>query len=232
MPQFRISIDRRRDEPTNRPNFGGGNFYPPALNPEQNTKYHNDDAFTNVSLNLLARYEQLNLTATESIQATLASHEERSAFYEALCFQKSQISQMGAYSASSMLQKIDEAFGAELKSMCMPHHQAAGPTTHEHVPAPMTPRNDRNPATANSFHHFLNPRGVRQQQAQPRCFFPDSGPRSSRYLMQKKVQNIDWQLAQAVQQVVSLSLDGPAAKTETPSFARYEPPSPMPYRTG
>lgn len=119
------------------------------------------------------------------------------------------------------------------------HHQQA-------VHTPATPRNICNPTTdknASSFHHHLlqQPRtnnGMKQPQS--RSFFPDSGPRSSCYMQNKKVQDIDWQLAEAVQQVVSLSLDaGPVhhhnstshshnSKAEGSAFSRYESPNPMP----
>lgn len=238
MLQYIISIDKQHDE-TSRPNFGGGNTNHSQGNAaEIEINYHREDTFTNVSLNLLARYEQQNLTAAETIQATLVSHEERSAFYEALCFHKSKMLQMGASCAtSSMLHKIDQVFGAELKSVCSmppPAFVVSLPAAHQRyaectVQAPMTPRNDRNPATANSFQHFLQPRA---SVTTPHCFFPDSGPRSCRYMMQKKMQtqDIDWQLAGALQQVASMSL----TKTEAPVFSRHEMPSPamtMPFRT-
>ena len=106
---------------------------------------------------------------------------------------------------------------------------------HRHAAhAPATPRNICNPAkNSGSFdHHFLqqprNNNGMKQSQS--RSFFPDSGPRSCCYMMQKKEQNIDWQLAEAVQQVVSLSLDSNSHnhKAELSAFSRYESPNPFP----
>lgn len=113
------------------------------------------------------------------------------------------------------------------------------------VHAPVTPRNIQNPGRAQSqgIHYpFLSAshNGSGMREAQPRSFFPDSGPRSCRYMMQKKAQNVDRDLAEAVQQVVTLSLEGPAhhkistatntdkKAPEVCAFSRYESsPSPM-----
>jgi len=210
MPQFRLSIGRQH---------GRSAFCPPALNQhgQQNdllhegaTKYQCDVTFTNVSMSLLARYEQLNLTAKESIQATLDSDEERSAFYEALCHRKCQIQTKAPHASSFILQKIDQAFGAELRHLCRQGKEAT---------VPLTPRNDSNPSRSfcNGLQQEPNPR----KSTQSSCFFPDSGPRSCGYLMRKKVQNLDFDLTEALDQVMSLSLNG-TNTTEGQSFPCYE----------
>ena len=87
---------------------------------------------------------------------------------------------------------------------------------HQHlvVHTPQTPRNIQNPATTHAkrgihypFVSLSHSNGNGMKQTQPRSFFPDSGPRSCCYMMRKKVQNIDRDMADAVQQVVSMSLD-------------------------
>ena len=225
MQRFGFLVDRKQHyETKNTVNFGNARVspIPSCVNTTRANQFYDDETFVNISLNLLVRYEALDLTAGEAIKAILISLEEQKAFNEALCARIAKISHGGECSAPAIVQKIYDVFGNDLRGMCSPQHltalQIPGPGI---VEAPMTPRNNRNPAC---FHRILNPRKFMKDQ---RCnFFPESDPKSSRRLMKAKVRNIDWHLASTVQQVVSLSLDAPEPP-EKRDFICYEPPSPI-----
>jgi len=205
------------------------NHYEATKNNNSNmSKFYDDDTFTKVSLNLLARYEAFDLTASEAIKATLIRTEEQVAFYQALCHRMAQ----NHVPMLPMVQKIHEEFADELKRASS-NQQLTVTTLHaphlDVATAPIAaPRNIRNPACLN---RFLNPRSFMQKQRSN--FFPEKDPNSSLSRMKTtKVRNIDWQLANAVQQVVSLSLDGTAnnatstVETEMKDFiTSYEPPA-------
>lgn len=217
MPSFRTRVDRKHDKDKDK--FKSSDIPPPQLK-LVNDNYINEDAFLNVSLNLLARYQALNLTSAEAIEATLITPEERISFYKALCFRMAQESQVGSYSTSSTIQSIHQEFGEDLQRMCKQHLSSLEPPCLEGFQAPMAPRNIHGSV---GFHRFLNPRKL--MQTKRRSFFPESDSRNSRQTMNAKVRNIDWQLASAVQEVSSLRLDDPSS--EKRDFSCYEPPSPM-----
>lgn len=216
MPKFGRYVERVHDG--NRKNIREWS-HPPPLN-SLNGKFCDDESFMNVSLNLIARYEALNLSAAESIKSMLVCPDDQVAYYEALCIKVSQARSVGGYSSSScMIQRLDREFGDELRNLCS-HHILEGKCT-DSVQAPMTPRNGWGQEGHN---FFLNT----CKNGQARRFFPDIEPKLGRPPKRKVVRNIDWHLATAVQQVVSLSLDGaPAEKRE---ITCYNPPSPMPFR--
>ena len=58
--------------------------HPPPLTGIR-SKFHDDDTFMNVSINLLARHDALNLTAAESIRSMFVTLDDQLAYYEALC---------------------------------------------------------------------------------------------------------------------------------------------------
>jgi hypothetical protein len=218
MPRFRISVEKNNEEAT-RICPGNGHFSLQLSNQPRNNPC-NDDVFLNLSLNMLAKYEALNLTAKEAIESTLVSPEDRSTYYQTLSFRLARIAG-AANLSSSMILRIDEEFGAELKAM-FTAHEGNKPGQ---LQAPMAPCNARNPGRLT---RFLNP--LKGAQKVQRCFFPEHEGRTNRSMMNsKKVRNIDWHLATAVQQVVSLSLDGSQPEKRGP--ACYKPPSPMQYQT-
>ena len=192
---------------------------PPSLTGIK-SKFHDDEAFMKVSLNLLARFEALDLTAAESIESTLVSPDDQLAYYEALCAKLSQIRTVGGYPTGSMIQKLDQQFSTELRDLCSLNFSGGGVT--QSVQAPMTPRNGRNQESLQAF--FLN----RRHNTQARRFFPDIEPTPNRPMKRNMIRNLDWHLATAMQQVVSLSLD--AAPTEKRDIPCYNPPSPMHFR--
>lgn len=173
---------------------------PPLKRVTTTRKYHDDETFMAVSLELLARYQALNLSANESIILTLVCPDDQLAYYEALCFRLSKIHSVRGYSPCSMIQILDRAFSTELRNLCS-YRPPDVSFPEALIQVPMTPRHDRNHAGLN-FQYKHN-------KKQTRRFFPDVEPRSHR--PQSKVRNVDQQLATAIQQVVSLSLDGPPA---------------------
>lgn len=196
--------------------------HPPPLTGIQ-SKFHDDETFMNVSLNLIARFEALNLTAAESIMSTLVCPDDRLAYFEVLCSKLSQIHGVGGYPTGSMIHRLDQEFSNELRNLCSQHLSGEGCTNLKSAQAPMTPRHGRNQESFNDF--FLNKRG----NCQSRRFFPDIEPKSSRQMKRNIVRNIDWHLASAVQQVKSLSLDGPP-QPEKRDIPCYSPPSQMHFR--
>ena len=212
MPQFGSLMGKQHEG--NKSKFRGEWSHPPPLKGVV-SKYHDDESFMAISLNLLARYDALNLTASESIVSTLITIDDQMAYYEALSTRVSQLRSVGGYTSCSMIQRLEQEFGDALGQLCS-KHQAPCPGS---VHAPMTPRHDRNHTGFKSI--FLNTR----KNGQGRRFFPDLEPRPHHHFTHAKVRNIDWQLASAVQQVESLSLDGPSV--EKRDFASYHPPSPM-----
>ena len=217
MPRFCISIDSRNNEETRQ--YLGNGFRPPQLGSHHHRASNpqlDDEVFMSISLNLLARYEALGLSARESIESVLIGAEEQSAFHDALTYRILHGNSIGAYSSCSMIQKIEDEFGDELKAICSLTKQ----TNQGPVQAPMTPCNARNQAR---FNWFLNPRHKGQ-----RNFFPDN---ESRHFLRRnkrsKVRNIDWHVTAAVQQVVSLSLEGTHTSELRGGIAVYKPPSPM-----
>jgi hypothetical protein len=197
---------------------------PPPLK-ISNSNYANDDTFKKVSLTLLSRFEALETSAAETISATLVSQEERASFYEALRFRLALLPRQEMHTGL-LAQQIEHVFGEELRNQCHHHHVLSNslklgeqPGLLRQPPPPITPRNDQ--ISSYRVHgrcHQMEP------PARRRSFFPDAGCDGKSAMMPTKIRNIDWQLANAVQQVVSLSLEGPPP-TEKREFACYEPPT-------
>lgn len=232
-------------------------FYrPPPLQICTTTKYFEDDEeqFTKTALHLLSRYEGLNLTVSEAIKSTLQCTEERAAFLEALLTIRQQHQQGKTTTSLDLIDTIYQTFGEELISIC-----SQDKLNVEHPPKvpflrsssmPMEDNNCNGNSLGNDFHHYdkpmrpittrhettttsLHPMDAFRGNRRRRCFFPDSEP---------KIRNIDWQLASAIQQVVSLSLDGTEPNNATTATnnnennnhthhphhtSRYEPPTAM-----
>ena len=216
------------------------NFQPPPPLKISNSNYAREETFKKVSLNLLSRFEALELSAAETIQSTLINPEDRSAFYEALRFRLALLARQEAHTAS-LVRQIHRVFGEELRNMCHHHHVPTNSQTlvgigeqpgklhfqssssSFHQPPPITPRNDHISSTRVYGGYHNNNMGPTPPRR--RSFFPDAGGEgNSADVRPPKIRNIDWQLANAVQQVVSLTLDGPPP-TEKRDFACYEPPT-------
>lgn len=187
----------------------------PPLTGLGGSNFHDDETFMNVSMNLIARREGLSLTPRESIESVLICSDDQLAYYEALRTKLSQLHSVGAYLTGSMIQRLDQEFSAELRDLCSTQISGQGFAT------PMAPRNGHN---TDSFNFFLGQR----KTCQTRRFFPEMEPKSSRQMNRSIIRNFDWHLSNAVQQVVSLSLDGTSVeKRDCPC---YTPPSPVHFR--
>jgi hypothetical protein len=193
---------------------------PPLLT---SSTYDDEEAFVSVSLNLLSRYEALGLSAKETIKSTLIYPRERDSFFEALCARKSRSTHIST-STASLVDSVDRAFGRELMKMTQEENggcnlqQPCVMRKFSDDILPTTPRatNVRSPTFSNSESRRQDTSSAKKNR---RRFFPESG-----FFGSRKVQNIDWKLAEAIEQVQCLRLDG-SARTPRNSMG-YEPPSP------
>lgn len=230
MLRFRNFIDKKHDETKHDIGNGGSlNFQPPPPLKISNSNYAHDDVFKKISLILLSRYNAIGISPMETINSTLVTLEDKLAFYEALCFRLALLPRQEVHTAS-LVQQVDQIFGEEFKAVC--HHDQVPSNSyeiemklgsHEVTPPcqqpPFTPRNDQFSSSRFS-ESWRTRRPVRR-----RSFFPDAGAQKTSYMMMPtKIRNIDWQLASAVQQVVSLTLDG-SSPTQKGDFACYDPPT-------
>lgn len=203
-------------------------FRPPPL--RTSSTYDDEEAFTNVALNLLSRNGALGLSPAETIMATIISHRERISFYEALCIRRCRSVHVSP-SNSSVVEQVDRTFGHELIRMIK---EECGDTRNQSVGRQLG-NMGQHPPTA--------PRGIQiamssdsqpevvEKKSRRRRFFPDSEAKGGGFFRSRKVKNIDWSLAEAVTQVQALRLDGasgPSGPCGTPKgFGAYEPPSPI-----
>lgn len=148
--------------------------------------YDDDEFFNNVALNLLARYEALNLSITEAICCTLVSVGSRLSFWEALSSRIARAEHMPP-STQSLVQQTHQLFSVELKRMLESELDTASKSP------PTAPR------------HITRPLSLdKKAKKKGRRFFPDCDA----FFRSKKVVNLDWTLTQTIQQVQSLQLDG------------------------
>jgi hypothetical protein len=204
---------------------GGFMFRPPPLRTTSNT-YDDEEAFTNVAINLLSRYEALGLSANEAIMATIVDPRERISFHEALCIRKCRSVHVSPSSAV-LVGHVDKAFGGELmkiiklesgnmKILSLDKH-----LDHGECP-PTTPRAIHISSSSGSDSHHE----VVEKKTRRRRFFPDTDSKGGGFFRSRKVQNIDWSMAEAVSQVQSLRLDGSCTPKEG-NVGVYEPPTPI-----
>jgi hypothetical protein len=190
MDRLRIWIESRHSGSEDGPYI---NVYRPPPLRTSNT-YDDDDTFSNVSLNLLSRYESLGLSATEAIVSTLISPKQRASFYDGLFVRLDRLSHL-APTMASIVHSINKVFGDQLRLLVEQesHDKCSNP-----YQKPIAPR--------------------QQQKKISRRFFPETGdsncPKPTTagggtfFRNKKRIQNIDWTLAQAIQRVESLRLDG------------------------
>jgi hypothetical protein len=179
--------------------------------------YDDDEAFNNVALNLLSRHNTLGLSATEAILATLIDTNQRSSFYEALCIRLDRLAHLSPNTAS-FVHCLNENIGKELREMVLAENKGE-------------PCYAKKPVTPRGIGYCRN-----MKQKVNRRFFPDgekgmvSSPIPSTatgggiFGSKRRVQNIDWKLAEAIQQVNHLRLDG--SQTSPPQKMNgYEAPT-------
>jgi hypothetical protein len=208
-----ISINSHESIPV----YNGYLSRPPPL--RTSSTYDDDDAFNNVAVNLLSRHDTLGLTAQEAIMATLIDHNQRTSFYEGLCVRLDRSVHLSPNTAS-LVQHIHEKLGKALKEMISYDNKGA-PCGYTNKPA--TPRS--------SISYCRN-----VKQMVHRRFFPDGGEKQHYQTTpqgnifggnKRRVQNIDWKMAEAIQQVQRLQLDrtSPIQQQQMKNVAYYEPPS-------
>ena len=202
------------------PTYNSGNLSrPPPL--RTSSTYDDDEAFNNVALNLLSRHDTLGLTAQEAILATLFDHSQRASFYEALCIRLDRVTHLSP-NTTSLVQRVHEKLGKDLKQMILSESTGA-PCFYTNKPV----------APRGNIGYCRN-----MKQLMQRRFFPEGGDNnkqqssSNNYTMifgssKRRVQNIDWKMAEAIQQVHQLRLDG-ASPMQQPNYSKnvvYEPPT-------
>ncbi|GAX13634.1 hypothetical protein FisN_14Lh355 [Fistulifera solaris] len=164
--------------------------------------YDDDEFFNSVALNLLARYEALNLSFQEAICCTLVSAESRLSFWEALSSRITRSEHLSP-STQSLVQKTHQLFHVELKRMLDNEldmtAKKSPPTAPRHITRPL------------SFE--------KQTKKKGRRFFADYDS----FFRSKKVVNLDWTITQTIQQVQSLQLDG-VEDDDKDRGLPYEPP--------
>jgi hypothetical protein len=194
------------------PSYHGYFARPPPL--RTSSTYDDDDAFKNVAMNLLSRHEKLGLSANEAILATLIDSTQRSSFYQGLCFRLDRSCHLSPCTASLVLH-LNETLGKKLKEMVVAECKGDLFCSNK----------------------LTTPQGISNcksmKQKVQRRFFPDSDKGSITspvrsgsgiFGSKRRIQNIDWKLAEAIQQVNHLSLDGPHQFSSSKSSG-YEPPA-------
>jgi hypothetical protein len=190
---------------------------PPPL--RTSSTYDDDEAFNNVALNLLSRHDTLGLTAQEAILATLFDHSQRASFYEALCIRLDRFTHLSP-NTTSLVQCVQEKFGKDLKQMVLSESKGA---PYNYTSKPVAPRGN--------IGYCRN-----MKQLVQRRFFPEGGDKqqstaSSNTTIfgssKRRVQNIDWKMAEAIQQVNQLRLDGmsPMQQQNHSKNMVYDPPN-------
>jgi hypothetical protein len=197
-----------------------GLIRPPPL--RTSDTYDDEDAFKNVALNLLSRYEALELSASETIRATITSPQERLSFHEALCIRRSRALHVSPSNAS-LVERVDKIFGSDLLKLIREDNggeEIRSWGKRQFGCAPTTPRAIQNSTSSPECRYEIFEKKTRRRR-----FFPDSDTKSGGFFRSRRVKHIDWSLADAVSQVQSLRLDG---SQDTPKGdSTYQPPSPV-----
>lgn len=194
------------------PQFQCGIARPPPL--RTSSTYDDDDAFNNVALNLLSRHETLGLSSTEAILATLINAKQRASFYDGFCARLDRSSHLSPNTAS-LVESLERSFGKELKGMVMEEckgqpYYTTKPVCPRHTVVPCGDNSGNSSATTSTTTTCHN--AAAKKKSNPRRFFPDvdktAAPSMGLFGSKRRVQNIDWKLAEAIQQVEHLRLDG------------------------
>jgi hypothetical protein len=202
------------------------NSRPPPL--RTSSTYDDDETFTNVALNLLSRFECLHLTTREAILSALISPQQRASFLDGICLRLDRASHLSPKTLS-LVHSLERLLGRELRDMVYAEANINGEQPCCYTTKPVTPRH-----TAQNQHHhphqstsMSSTMTCRSNTKKSRRFFPDC---DSFFLggRKRRVQNIDWKLAEAVQQVENLRLDGssPSPSPPPPPTNSYVPPPP------
>mmetsp|Transcript_18917 Transcript_18917/g.24332 ORF Transcript_18917/g.24332 Transcript_18917/m.24332 type:complete len:269 (-) Transcript_18917:184-990(-) len=228
----------------------------PSLNLRTVNPYDWDESFSIVALNLLSRYEYFGMKPEDAILETLATARERFSFLEALNVRKHQ--HHLSPSTVNLVQILDQNFGRDLARMVEKDSPAssAGPSMENdgsvaNSMATINPSNQQQNAMF-AQHSCVKAQRKRAEERRSRSkgntctstrgkmgkrafFFPDTTGIFGVTNSKVTTCNIDWKLAEAIEQVSSLRLDGmsisPTATESTVSGASssmsYEPPTVM-----
>jgi Zn-dependent oligopeptidase len=199
---------------------------PPPL--RTSSTYDDDEAFNNVALNLLSRYESLGLTAQEAIIATLIDNNQRASFYEGLCYRLDRSSHLSP-NTSSLVKCIYQTLGKELKDLVTSDSKSGAYFGNK----PVTPRSNvgycRNVKQLVQ-RRFFPENNAMDKQSQQMVSPSLNGSVGAGVTLfgnnKRRVQNIDWKMAEAIQQVNHLRLDGTSPITQQMKHVGvYEPPT-------
>jgi hypothetical protein len=212
MDRFKLWIESQssshEDDPATVPASFSYVVRPPTL--RTTSTYDDDEAFSKISLKLLATVELNGLSAKETIMQTLIQPRDRSSFLEGMHIRLSRSSQFSP-STASLVQSMFDQFGDELKRIveeesgernCHPFYSPH--VSEEKRPPPTTPRHVRSHSSFQGAES--NAQKTAAHPSSRRRFFSDS--ESGGFFCSRKVRNLDWKLAEAIQQVQSLRLDG------------------------
>ena len=181
-------------------------FRPPPLR-TTNLSFDDDETFGKVALSLLSRHTGYGLSISETIKSTLLMPEDRLRFYESLLHRQCPSSNLSP-NTLSLVDQVERTFGSELKRI----------TQQESVSLKRQVSFSRSASigTASSFSTESQPKRCKNRR-----FFADC---DNVLFRNRKVQNIDFRLVEAIAQVQSLRLDGASPKAQG-SFGGYEAPS-------
>lgn len=204
---------------------------PPPL--RTSNTYDDDEAFNTASLHLLSRYEALSLSSSEAIISILVTTKQRASYYDGLCVRLDRLSHL-PLSVAKLVRSVDKAFGNELRCIVGQESNGKGMNPYHKPNAPRHVVSDHYNASSCNDSHCSSTNSQRKKMKKSRRFFPecngsfDSNKSSNAFFRKNKVQNIDWKLAQAIERVETLRLDGdddePTISGSNSSMGSYMPP--------
>jgi hypothetical protein len=186
-------------------------FRPPPLK-TTNLSYDDDDTFGKVALNLLSRHTGYGLSVSDTIKSTLLKAEDRLSFLENLNHRTCPSANLSP-NTLSLVGQVEKTFGNELRKIT----QQESFNLKRQV-CDSLPRNTsiNSVGTNSSLSAESQPK-----RRKSRRFFADC---DTVLFRNRKVQNIDFRLVEAISQVQSLCLDGTSPRAPV-ALAGYEPPS-------
>jgi hypothetical protein len=224
-------------------NFDDGPYIsirPPPL--RTSNTYDDDETFNNASLHLLSRYKALGLSSREAIVSLLVTPKQRVSYYDGLCVRLDRLAHLPSTTAK-LVHSIDQTFGNELRYIVEqesngkgmnPYHKPIAP---RHVSSDHHHHHHHHTSSSNNS-HGSSTNSQKNKMKKSRRFFPecngsfDSNKSSTNnvsfFRKNNRVQNIDWRLAQAIERVETLRLDGDDEPTVLGSCSStvgsYQPP--------
>lgn len=229
MDRLRQWLESRNANPDDGPYIS---IRPPPL--RTSNTYDDDEAFNNASLHLLSRYKALGLTSSEAIVSILVTTKQRASYYDGLCVRLDRLSHLPSPTAK-LVRSVDQTFGNELR--CIVEHESNGKGMNPYH-KPIAPRHVISSSSdvhscSNHSHCSSSTNSQKKKKKKSRRFFPecngsfDSNKSTNVFFRKNRIQNIDWKLAQAIERVETLRLDGddvPTVTGSSSSMGSYAPP--------